>query len=142
MTASADIPESQLRIAEAERELRVRLQVAADAAMKRALEKGGAKLRSIAQRDRSAKTAIAASGVTNDALISQFPDLVASLEQTPDGLIGDSFVQFADFWDREVQNAQYQLIEMLTNGLTAAGLDGTQQSQAKTEFDEEIGRAS
>lgn len=131
-TASA---KPRFSTAAAERELRLRLQVAGDAAMRRALERGGAKLRSLAQKDKAAKESIAASNVPNELLISEFPSLLASLDHTPEALFGGAFEAYGAQWDKQVQKAQYQLIELLTTGHVAAGLSGSQRQEAETRFD-------
>lgn len=122
-------PKKQLHFAHKERELRVRLQVAADAAMTRALEKAGAKLRSMAQRDKVSKEKIAASSVPNELLISKFPDLLLSLKTDAAALLAGSFVQFGDYWDSNVDDAQSGLLNDVP-GLTLA-----QQKEAQRRFD-------
>lgn len=136
-TAPPEIPKSEvasgnshsLNLAISERELRIRLQTYADAAMHRALERSGAKLRSLAQKDKVAKAAIAASGIPNEYLCSQFPELLSSLGHDPEELLDSSFDDFGDKWDNQVSKAQLGLIGTL-------GLTPVQQQQAMGRFDQ------
>lgn len=135
-TAAAD--EELFNIAELERDLRVRLQVAADAAMNRALERAGAKLRSLSLRDKEAKAMIADADVNNVMLAAEFPALLAAVNQTPEELVSDAFEAYGEQWDKKTAEAQDLILE-----LAALGLSKTDIEQARQEFklNREAGKA-
>lgn len=120
-------PPKHFRLSQKERELRVRLQVAADQVMTRALERAGAKLRSLAQRDKATKEKIAASSIPNELLIAHFPEVLLSLNHTPDALLQGSFEQYADYWDVNVEDSQDNFVDSLSDGLSDGQIKQIQQ---------------
>lgn len=105
------------RLAEIDRRLRMRLQVAANAALRRALERAGNRLRSLARGNDAAVAA--AAGVGPAEVASTFgPTMVAALGTSPGDLLTGEFDDLEGDYERLVARAQAQ-----ARRLTAAELD-------------------
>lgn len=93
------------RLAAIDRDLFVRLRVAADAALSRTLEKAGARLRSKSSKVMAARQAT--SGVDNHLVAATLGQaVVAAIGVTDDELLSDSFDQLHRQWDAWVTSAQ------------------------------------
>jgi len=94
------------RLARADRALRERLMIAADAALRRSLERAGARLRSKALRA-SGVQADVIDGVPNvDVASTLGAPLVAALDSTVEDLLAESFDEFGERFDQWVERAQ------------------------------------
>lgn len=107
------------QLLELDRRLRDRLHAAADSAVRRALEKAGARLRSRAAKDRDSAARIA-SVRANRAAATLGPSVVASLGLSDGELLADSLADLAEQWDRWVGDTQARARQLAA---TLAGLD-------------------
>jgi hypothetical protein len=102
------------RLAHRDRELRLRLNEAANHAMFRALERAGSTLRRHSSRDSAIKTMIA--DVDNWAVAARLgPELVAKYGVDTQSILDESFDNLVMRVDREVQQAQQALRDMLSD---------------------------
>ncbi|QOR55431.1 MAG: hypothetical protein SHS37scaffold145_82 [Phage 71_18] len=104
-SAASDRRNIGQRLAGMDRSLFVRLRVAADGALQRALEKAGARLRSKSARTTAAKVAL--QGVENPLAASVLgPAMVAAVGATDDELLAGAFDGLRDQWDAWVSDTQ------------------------------------
>lgn len=100
------------RLAHRDRELRLRLNEAANHAMFRALERAGATLRRHSSRDQAVKTMLA--DVPNHLVAARLgPEVCLGFGVDTQVTLDDSFQNLSMRFDREVQQAQQQLRDML-----------------------------
>lgn len=110
------------RLAHRDRELRLRLNEAANHAMFRALERAGATLRRHSSRDQPVKTMLA--DVPNHLVAARLgPEVCLGLGVDTQATLDESFQNLAMRFDREVQQAQQQLREMLDDLDSADSID-------------------
>lgn len=135
LTAAADriAPSLPRRLVDIDRDLRTRLQTAADDAMRRCLERVGANLRSRARKNRQVSDAIAATD--NGRVAAQLgPTMVQSLGVDELDLIDGSFDGLADRFDRWAAAAQEQTLRLVP-GLDDAERGALQARQADDRAD-------
>ena len=107
---TTDLAALGMRLARIDQALRVKLTAAADASMRRAVERAGARLRSQSLKA-SAAHRDAIDGVPNDQIAARLgPALVAALGQDTDSLLRDSFDDLHDRFDTWTAQAQRQSV--------------------------------
>jgi hypothetical protein len=120
------------RLADLDRALRLRLQIAADAAMRRALERAGAKLRTKATVAGGA-AADAVSPVGNIEVAATLgPSLVAAINVTESDLLDGAFDELGDrfrSWTERVQEQALQEIQRSGGDLSDAQLAALRSQQ-------------
>ena len=115
---STDLAALGFRLARIDQALRARLTVAADASLRRAVERAGSRLRTRALRA-SAAHRDAVDGVPNELIGARLGEpLVAALGEDTDSLLRDSFEDLHDRFDLWTKQAQRQsLREMARAGI-------------------------
>lgn len=115
------------RLAAIDRDLFVRLRVAADAALARTLEKAGARLRTKAGKVLAARQAV--NGVDNHLVASTLgAAMVAAVGATDDELLADQFDQLHRQWDAWVTAAQ---AAALATAVSSWAINDTQREAAE-----------
>lgn len=118
------------RLAEVDRTLRVRLEEASEATLRRALQAAGARVRSRAQRQPNVAAAL--SGVPVAAICARLgATVVAAMELSDDDLLAGALDDLAPRFDARVAQAQRQVRAMLADefDLDEAELDELARSQ-------------
>ena len=120
------------RLGQIDQALRARLTAAADASMRRALERAGARLRSKALRASIAHRDTI-DGVPNELVAARLGEaIVAALGEDTDTLLADSFAELRPRFDSWVERAQRQSIaEMARAGVELDEVDLEQLEQAQ-----------
>lgn len=104
------------RLAAIDSGLRTRLETAADSAMRRLLERAGAKVRNRAARTNTTVAAI--EGVVHADVCARLgPSMVAALGFTDEDLLGDGLGDFEQAFDSRTSRAQAQALAILADEL-------------------------
>lgn len=115
ITASARRPLGE-RLMRIDRDLRARLEEAADAAMRRAIERAGARLRRAVQGNAQARTAVASVPAHLVASVLGV-SLVAALDLTEDELLEEAFAEMRPRFDERTRRAQSDARAILADEL-------------------------
>jgi len=133
-----ELAELGRRLAELDRSLRNRLLIAADAAMRRALERAGAKLRTKAKAA-GGLAADAVASVTNlEVAATLGPSLIAAVDVTEDELVEGAFDDLQErflTWTRRVQQQAMREIERLGGDFEPGALAGILAQQEEDRND-------